>query len=111
VRRRAKAVRQGRVLHLAAEGRVWRFEERQILAGAGAVADATKIFAPVAGTLVSLAPAGAIVKTGDVVAVIEAMKIETRILAGMDGVVKESFAGAGAQVKAKKLLALLEATA
>jgi geranyl-CoA carboxylase alpha subunit len=109
VRGWAMAVQDSGALHLAVDGIVQRFGERQAFAGSGAAADATKILAPVAGTLVSILPAGTPVKTGDVVAVIEAMKIETRIAAAMEGVVNENFVAAGAQVKAKKVLAVLEA--
>jgi len=103
----AHAVREPGVVYLAVDGFVGRFEEKAAFAGVETAADGTKILAPVAGTLVSILAPGASVKTGDVVAVIEAMKIETRIPAAMDGVVAEIFGAAGAQVKAKKLLAVL----
>jgi geranyl-CoA carboxylase alpha subunit len=107
VRGRAHAVKQRGVLFLASDGFTCRFQEKPAFAGADVVTDGSKVHAPVAGTLVSILPVGAGVKSGDVIAVIEAMKIETRIPAAMDGVVTDIFAAAGAQVKAKKLLATL----
>jgi len=107
VRGRAHAVKQPGVLFLASDGFTCRFQEKPAFAGADLVTDGSTIHAPVAGTLVSILPVGAGVKSGEIIAVIEAMKIETRIPAAMDGVITDIFAAAGTQVKDKKLLAKL----
>ncbi len=103
----AMALRDGGVLHLAADGMVNIFAEPSPFAAAEPKADPSLIVAPVSGTLLSILPAGTAVAAGDVVAVIEAMKIETRIEAKVSGMVANVHALAGQQVSAKMLLAEL----
>ncbi len=74
---------------------------------AALVTDSLTITAPVTGQLLSILPVGSAVAAGDVIAVIEAMKIETRICAWVTATVDEVFAAAGTQVAAKKILATL----
>ncbi len=100
----AKAFRSKSALHLAADGWVGAFTEPSPFAAAEPVADPSRILAPVSGTLLSILPPGSVVAAGDVVAVIEAMKIETRIEAVAAGTVLHVHAVAGAQVVAKILL-------
>jgi urea carboxylase len=61
--------------------------------------DCTPVVAPLVANVWKLTvEAGAQVAAGDVVAVLEAMKMETAVVAGVDGVVAELFVGAGATV-------------
>jgi geranyl-CoA carboxylase alpha subunit len=107
VRGRAVAVREGPALHLAAFGLTARFVE-QAPAASVPVQDQSKILSPVAGTLIRIAEPGTALAAGDVVAVIEAMKIETRLLAPAAAIVARTYVAAGAQVAAKTLLVELE---
>jgi geranyl-CoA carboxylase alpha subunit len=101
----ATALRAGATLHLSADGMVNVFTEPSPFAAAEPKADPSRIIAPVSGTLLSILPEGSAVVAGDIVAVIEAMKIETRIEAAAGGTVAQVHAAAGAQVSAKMLLA------
>jgi geranyl-CoA carboxylase alpha subunit len=103
----AIALRAGATLHLMVDGMVNRFTEPSPFAAAEPKVDPARILATVSGTLLSILPAGSAVAAGDVVAVIEAMKIETRIEAGAAGTVGNVHAAAGQQVSAKVLLAEL----
>jgi geranyl-CoA carboxylase alpha subunit len=104
---RAIAVQDGATLHVAVDGNVLHFTEPSAAAPVDARADPLKMSAPVAGQLLSILPAGTTVLPGDVVAVIEAMKIETRISASIAATVGQVFASAGGQVAAKTILAVL----
>jgi len=103
----ATALRDQNMLYLAADGLVSVFIEPSPFAAAEPVADPLRILAPVSGTLLSILAPGSVVAAGDVVAVIEAMKIETRIEAAAAGIVGGVHAVAGAQVAAKALLLVL----
>ncbi len=71
-------------------------------------AGGTAIKAPMAGTIVKVnVTAGQSVKKGDVVAVLEAMKMENEIFAPVDGVVASVNVSKGAAVKADDLIASL----
>ncbi len=79
----------------------------------GAEGDASGLaLAPMPGrvTLVAVVP-GAIVAKGDTLAVLEAMKMEHRLVAARDGVVAEVLARTGDQVEAGAALVRLEETA
>ncbi len=101
----ATALRDGDALHLAADGMVHIFTEPSPFAAAEPKADPSRILAPVSGTLLFIMPPGTAVAAGDVVAVIEAMKIETRIEARVAGMVANVHSMAGQQVSAKMLVA------
>jgi geranyl-CoA carboxylase alpha subunit len=105
IRACAIALRDGATLHLVADGAVESFSEPSPYAAAEPAADPTQLFAPVSGTLLSILPPGTAVAAGDIVAVIEAMKIETRLCAPIAATIARTHAAAGAQVSAKKLLA------
>ena len=63
------------------------------------VAGATQVKAPMPGTIVSVkVNVGDTVKSGDVVAILEAMKMENEIFAGVDGKVAGVSVVAGASV-------------
>ena len=73
-----------------------------------ALAGGTVINAPMAGTIVKInVTAGQSVKKGDVIAVLEAMKMENEIFAPVDGVVASVNVSKGASVKADDLIASL----
>ncbi|HVY02161.1 MAG TPA: biotin/lipoyl-containing protein, partial [Caulobacterales bacterium] len=75
---------------------------------AGAGEDA--VLAPLPGKLVSVAvKPGAKVKRGEILALLEAMKMEHALKAPRDGVVAEVAAEAGAQVKLRDLIVRLAA--
>jgi geranyl-CoA carboxylase alpha subunit len=99
------AIRDGATLHLAVGGAVHRVTEPAAHEAAATETDPTKIITPVAGTLLSILPAGTQIAAGDIVAVIEAMKIETRIAASVAGTIAHIHAAAGTQVAAKQHLA------
>ena len=71
-------------------------------------ADESHIAAPMPGLVAALAvKSGQPVKAGDLLLTIEAMKMETAIMAARDGVVSELCVGAGQSVDAKDLLVVL----
>jgi geranyl-CoA carboxylase alpha subunit len=107
VRGHAIAVRDGATLHLAADGDVAVFVEPSSGVATAQAADPTQVIAPVAGTLLSILPAGTKLAPGDIIAVIEAMKIETRIASPIAATIAHVHATAGAQVTPKKRLAEL----
>jgi biotin carboxyl carrier protein len=83
------------------------FTEPSPFAAAEKESDPSRLLAPVSGTLLSILPQGSTVAAGDIVAVIEAMKIETRIQAAAAATIKHVHAAAGTQVSANTLLAEL----
>jgi geranyl-CoA carboxylase alpha subunit len=107
IRAHALALHTGATLHLAAGGAIHIFSEPSPFAAATPAADPSRITAPVSGTLLSILPAGTAVAAGDIIAVIEAMKIETRLAAAAPGRIAATHAAPGAQIAAKSLLAEL----
>lgn len=78
------------------------------MAGASAPASAHSVAAPIAGTLQSWnAEDGATVKQGDLIATMEAMKMEMQVLAHRDGVLKHQ-AAAGKAVAAGSEIARID---
>ena len=76
----------------------------------GRTGDGNLIEAPMPGLVKAVfAEAGQVVKEGDRLAVLEAMKMEHALLAARDGVVGEVLAAAGDQVEAGAALIRLEA--
>ncbi len=108
VRRRAIAVWNGADLNLATGSSSFVFSE----AGshhAGDIADGARINAPVAGLLLNVfAEPGQTVEAGQTLALIEAMKMETRVTAVHAGRVIGVHAQAGAQVAMQTLLFEIE---
>jgi geranyl-CoA carboxylase alpha subunit len=104
VRRRAIAVWDGADLHLGAGGFAFVFREAEHDAE-DPVADGARIAAPVAGLLLKVfAEPGQIVAAGQTLALIEAMKMETRVSAIHAGRITCVHAKAGAQVAMQALL-------
>ncbi len=70
-----------------------------------------KIEAPLPGLVLRIeAAAGASVKKGDVVLILESMKMETEIYAPEDGIVESVSVGQGDQVKAGDILAVMKSS-
>ncbi len=77
--------------------------------GGGAAATSEDLVAPMQGTLVKYAVAeGDTVSTGDLVAVLEAMKMENNITAHRDGVVSSLAFGAGDPVESGAVMARID---
>ena len=71
-------------------------------------ANGTQVKAPMPGTILSIkAAAGTAVKAGDVILVLEAMKMENDIVAPCDGVVKQVLVQTGASVNTDEVLAII----
>ena len=106
VTRRAAFARDGDELWLDAEGQCWRFSDRTYAAPSAKDADADGfVRSPVAGVVVTVeAKAGDAVRRGDVLATVEAMKMQYAILAAVDGVIAEAHAVKGRQAEARALL-------
>ncbi|MBT3070999.1 carbamoyl-phosphate synthase subunit L [Rhodomicrobium sp. Az07] len=108
VRRRATAAWQGATLHLAVDGAAFAFAEPDH-SHAEEAADGARIAAPVAGLLVKvLAEPGQAVAAGETLALIEAMKMETRVTAPAPGRIAAVHASAGGQVASGALLFEIE---
>ncbi|MCD7829917.1 MAG: biotin/lipoyl-binding protein, partial [Clostridiales bacterium] len=72
------------------------------------VAAGEPVTAPLPGTVVSMkVSAGQAIKSGDIVAIIEAMKMENEVLAPRDGTVAQVVAGQGTAVKTGDPLVIL----
>ena len=78
-------------------------------AAAPAVAgDGTKVPSPMPGTILSVnVSVGQAVKTGDVLMVLEAMKMENDIVAPCDGTIKQLLVSKGSTVNTDDVLAVL----
>jgi acetyl-CoA carboxylase biotin carboxylase subunit len=110
VRLSATAMRAGRDLYVDRDGTTLRFREPDPLARKPRAADPTRIVAPVSGLvrIVEVQP-GDMVAKGQMVAMIEAMKMENALVAQMDGRIVVIHAVAGEQVRAGDLVAEIEA--
>ncbi len=107
----ARAAFDGAVLHLDTGGHAWRFTEWTASAGgrASGLGDG-RLLAPMAGRIVAVhAAPGAAVARGDIVVVLEAMKMEHEIKAPADGTVAEVAVSDDQQVDARQLLVVVEA--
>ncbi|MET0285173.1 MAG: biotin carboxylase N-terminal domain-containing protein [Polyangiales bacterium] len=97
-------------VQLAEAGSVFVFQEPSALRSAQAKSDPTRVVAPLAGTLARIvAPVGSAVQPGELLLVVEAMKMEVKVFAGCAGTVKQHHRQAGEQVAANELLIELEA--
>ena len=77
-------------------------------ASAGGAAGAVKVNAPMPGKILSVkASAGQAVKKGDVLMILEAMKMENEVVAPQDGTVASINVAAGDSVEAGAVLASL----
>jgi geranyl-CoA carboxylase alpha subunit len=95
-------------VHVALADRIAVVREPALLAGANAV-DPSRVTAPVSGAVVAVnVKPGDSVKAGDVLAVMEAMKMEMRLTAAADGVVAAVHTAPGQQAAGGALLIELE---
>jgi len=109
VHRRAIAVREGPSLHLSVDGSSFVFTEPSTEELDENTADGCNITAPVAGLVVQvMGESGQRVQAGDVLAVIEAMKMEIRVRAEKAGRLAAVHAREGAQVQQAALLFEIE---
>lgn len=77
-------------------------------ASASVSADGTQILAPMPGAILNVnSSVGAAVKAGDVLMVLEAMKMENEIVAPCDGVVKQILVTKGSTVNTDDVLAVI----
>lgn len=68
----------------------------------------TEIFPPIAGKVIDIISVGTKIKKGDVVATIEAMKMNNRIFSPVDGIVKEVNYSVGDNAVRSKALVVIE---
>ncbi|MBT4688730.1 MAG: acetyl-CoA carboxylase biotin carboxylase subunit [Rhodospirillaceae bacterium] len=99
-------------IYLSLDGKTSNFRNRNAFpASVEEAAGGGRVVAPMHGTLLEISvTVGDAVKTGDRLAVLEAMKMQHDILAEVDGDVLEVHAKAGVQVAADDLLVEIEAT-
>ncbi len=84
------------------------FIDRSLSTKANESSGSDQVLASMDGVVVEvLVKAGAQVKSGDVVAVIEAMKMEHLLKASLDGTIEKIAVGAGDQVRVRQLIAQL----
>ena len=77
-------------------------------AAPAAAADGTKIIAPMPGSILSVnVSVGNAVKAGDIIVILEAMKMENEIVAPCDGTVKQVLTQKGSNVNTDDLLAVI----
>ena len=77
-------------------------------AAAPVAGDGTKVPSPMPGTILSVnVSVGQAVKTGDVLLVLEAMKMENDIVAPCDGTIKQLLVSKGSTVNTDDVLAVL----
>ncbi len=104
--RTAFAARDGDALFLDVGGVPWRLDDRTLaIRNVDGGAASGTLRAPMNGTIAAVdAVAGARVARGDVLATLEAMKMEHQIVALVDGTVTEVMIVVGAQVAARDIL-------
>ncbi len=79
-----------------------------LAAAPAAAADGQKVLSPMPGTILSVnVSAGSAVKAGDVLLILEAMKMENEIVAPCDGTVKQLAVQKGSTVATDELLAVV----
>jgi geranyl-CoA carboxylase alpha subunit len=109
IRRRAIAIWGAGGLHLSAGGSVFLFKESSRIGTEEKSANGQKITAPVAGIAVQvLAQPGQAVVSGQVLAIIEAMKMETRVCAVQAGKVSAVHVKEGDRAASASLLFEIE---
>jgi len=105
VRRVRRFLRAEGEVQLAADGGVFVFSEPSALSSASEQSDPRRVLSPLAGTLLRVVvQVGSSVQAGALLMVVEAMKMEVKVLAGCAGTVSALHRSAGDQVAASELL-------
>ncbi len=106
----AAIAREGGTVFIRRDAQTRRFEDLTYAPAGETAGGADVVKAPMAGTVVEIAvKAGDLVRKGETVAVIEAMKMEHRLTAPRDGVVAALHAKAGEQTTVRAILVTLQA--
>jgi geranyl-CoA carboxylase alpha subunit len=100
----ALAVTAGREVHLERDGASFVFAEPDPLVRRAPPQDPRRVVSPVSGLVRSVAGAGDVVVEGQVVAMVEAMKMENALVARMAGRVAAVHVAEGAQVRGGELV-------
>jgi len=110
--RHARVLRQGATVHLDVDGMIWRFEDATHRPPAKAAGSSDGVMrSAMSGMLAAVhVVKGDTVQRGQLVAILEAMKVEHRMLAPLDGVVANILVAAGTQVAARDVLLMIEPT-
>ena len=110
VARRAVVARTRDRIHVAVAGHTWTFERvDDAQGGAAGGAGSGSVVAPMPGKVVKvLVAVGDAVTAGQALVVVEAMKMETTLVAEIDGHVKTVAAAAGAMVDAGTIVVEIE---
>ena len=107
--RHARVLRRGSEVWVDLGGRTLRFHEPDPLTREGGPPDPTRVVSPVAGMVREVSVAvGDVVRAGDRVAVIEAMKMETELVARAGGRVGAVLAVTGGQIGAGDIVVRIE---
>jgi len=107
----AVAVQDGDAVLVSYRGRQYRVERKAARSRSAAGISSGEVRAPMPGQIVDVrVEAGAVVKKGDVLLVLEAMKTQQPFAAPFDGTVSRLEVGKGDQVADGALLALVVAT-
>ena len=106
----AVVVRQGESLLVSYKGRQYKVEERRSRAAVATHVGSGELRAPMPGQVVDVRRAeGDVIKKGDTILVLEAMKTQQPFTAPFDGRVVKVLVSKGDQVSEGDLLALIEA--
>ncbi len=109
-RQAAIALRVGNAIHIKRDGASFSFEDISYAASSGAGVSAGIVIAPMAGLVTGVAvKSGDSVAKGEIVATIEAMKMEHQLKAPRDGIVAEALVKEGDQVAIRAKLIVFEA--
>ncbi len=104
----AVCIKQGDVVHLSYRGRQYKIESKQARGKTGGAASG-EIRAPMPGLIVDVrVEVGQVVKKGDTLVVLEAMKTQQPFTAPFDGTVDDLWVSVGLQVGDGDLLALVK---
>jgi geranyl-CoA carboxylase alpha subunit len=109
IRRRFIALIHAERVLIAIAGQCLELSEPALLAPKNKPSDPSQVLAPLAGRVARmLVQQGDAIEADQTVCVVEAMKMETRVVAAASGIVKELYAKAGDQVSAGQLLVSIE---